>query len=107
MVQITGTFRYYDGKFDRTITYADGPQSFDPSLEARLVADGTAKYVSADVPTSAPAEETPAKDYHDMTMKELKAFAEEIGVEKVNTYKKKADLLAAVEAEEEPPVFDA
>ena len=38
MIQIiAGTFGYYNGRKVVPITNADGPQKFDPELEARLV----------------------------------------------------------------------
>ena len=46
MIQIiAGTFGYYNGRKVVPITNADGPQKFDPELEARLVKKGVAKYV--------------------------------------------------------------
>ena len=46
MIQIiAGTFGYYNGRKVVPITNADGPQKFDPELEARLVKQGVAKYV--------------------------------------------------------------
>lgn len=41
MIQIiAGTFGYYNGRKVVPITNADGPQKFDPELEARLVKKG-------------------------------------------------------------------
>ena len=46
MIQIIqGTFGYYNGRKVVPITNADGPQKFDPELEARLVKQKIAKYV--------------------------------------------------------------
>ena len=46
MIQIiAGAFGYYNGRKVVPITNADGPQKFDPELEARLVKKGVAKYV--------------------------------------------------------------
>ena len=42
---IAGTFGYYNGRKVIPITKEDGPQQFDPELEARLVKQGVAKYV--------------------------------------------------------------
>lgn len=105
MVQITGNFIYFDGKFTRTITYSDGPQEFDPALEARLVDEGTAKYVDR---PSAPVPDKPEQtaDLSTMTMKKLREIAESAGVENVSSFRKKSDLVDAIKAEEEPPTFE-
>jgi len=106
LVQITGNFIYFDGKFTRTITYKDGPQEFDPALEARLVDEGTAKYVDRpSVPVPDEPEQT-ADDLSTKTMKELKEIAESAGVENVSSFRKKSDLVEAIKAEEEPPTFE-
>ena len=56
MIQITaGTFGYYNGRKVIPITNADGPQKFDPELEARLVKQGVAKYVDEQPEAPAPA----------------------------------------------------
>ena len=50
MIQIiAGTFGYYNGRKVVPITNADGPQKFDPELEARLV-----KQASPSMSTSSP-----------------------------------------------------
>ena len=102
MVEITGNFIYFDGKFTRTITAKDGPQSFDKSLEARLVSEGTARYVR-EVPDEDPA----GKDLKDMTLAELKEHARELGLEDdVKSMRKKSDVIEAIEMAEEPPTFE-
>ena len=56
MIQIiAGTFGYYNGRKVVPITNADGPQKFDPELEARLVKKGVAKYVDEQPVAPAPA----------------------------------------------------
>ena len=56
MIQIiAGTFGYYNGRKVVPITNADGPQKFDPELEARLVKQGVAKYVDEQPEAPAPA----------------------------------------------------
>ena len=58
MIQIiAGTFGYYNGRKVVPITNADGPQKFDPELEARLVKKGVAKYVDEKPVAPAPAAE--------------------------------------------------
>ena len=66
MIQIiAGTFGYYNGRKVVPITNADGPQKFDPELEACLVKQGVAKYVDeqpvAPAPAAKPAAPAPAK----------------------------------------------
>lgn len=57
MIQIiAGTFGYYNGRKVVPITNADGPQKFDPELEARLVKQGVAKYVDEQPVAPAPAQ---------------------------------------------------
>ena len=59
MIQIIqGTFGYYNGRKVVPITNADGPQKFDPELEARLVKQKIAKYV--DLPEHLKAPTRPA-----------------------------------------------
>ena len=43
---VKGTFGYFDGRRVVPVTAADGPQSYDPELEARLVSEGVAEYVA-------------------------------------------------------------
>lgn len=112
MIQIiAGTFGYYNGRKVVPITNADGPQKFDPELEARLVKKGVAKYVdeqpAAPAPASKPEREpegTPeageapaAPEYEeDMKLDELKEVAAAYGVD-ASAMRKKADVIAAIE----------
>ena len=133
MIQITaGTFGYYNGRKVIPITNADGPQKFDPELEARLVKQGVAKYVDEQPEAPAPAvksEQEPetvpetgdapaAPEYNeDMKLDELKEVATRYGVD-ASAMRKKADVIAAIEAtkaeqpddgadDEEPPQIGA
>lgn len=137
MIQIiAGTFGYYNGRKVIPITEADGPQKFDPELEARLVKEGVAKYVEdpestdsagvpapqdPDNPDSAaagdPEDPADAAEYsEDMKLDELKEIAASYGVD-TSAMRKKADVIAAIEAakaeqpddgaDEEPPQFGA
>ena len=112
MIQIiAGTFGYYNGRKVVPVTSADGPQKFDPELEARLVKKGVAKYVdeqpAAPAPASEPerepegtpeAGEAPAAPEYDEDMKldELKEVAAAYGVD-TSAMRKKADVIAAIE----------
>ena len=112
MIQIiAGTFGYYNGRKVVPVTSADGPQKFDPELEARLVKKGVAKYVdeqpAAPAPASEPerepegtpeAGEAPAAPEYDEDMKldELKEVAAAYGVDS-SAMRKKADVIAAIE----------
>ena len=110
MIQIiAGTFGYYNGRKVVPITNADGPQKFDPELEARLVKEGVAKYIgeqpAAPAPASEPEQEvesTPepenadAPEYdEDMKLDELKEVAAAYGVD-ASAMRKKADVIAAI-----------
>ena len=138
MIQIVkGTFGYYNGRKVIPITEADGPQKFDPELEARLVKEGVAKYVEdpestdsagvpapqdPDNPDSAaagdPEDPADAAEYsEDMKLDELKEIAASYGVD-TSAMRKKADVIAAIEAakaeqpddgadDEEPPQIGA
>jgi hypothetical protein len=112
MIQIiAGTFGYYNGRKVVPITNADGPQKFDPELEARLVKKGVAKYVDEKPVAPAPAAEsvrepaatsetdgTPAAPEYDEDMKldELKEVAAAYGVD-ASAMRKKADVIAAID----------
>lgn len=112
MIQITaGTFGYYNGRKVIPITNADGPQKFDPELEARLVKQGVAKYVDEQPESPAPAvksEQEPetvpetgdapaAPEYNEgMKLDELKEVAAAYGVD-ASAMRKKADVIAAIE----------
>lgn len=135
MIQIiAGTFGYYNGRKVVPITNADGPQKFDPELEARLVKQGVAKYVDeqpvAPAPAAKPEQEpeaapetddaptAPPEYDEDMKLDELKEVAAAYGVD-ASAMRKKADVIAAIEAakagqtdddgtdDEEPPQFGA
>ncbi len=112
MIQITaGTFGYYNGRKVIPITNADGPQKFDPELEARLVKEGVAKYV--DEQPAAPASSTEPEQQpegltesggaanlpeydEDMKLDELKEVAAAYGVD-ASSMRKKADVIDAIE----------
>lgn len=125
MIQITaGTFGYYNGRKVVPITREDGPQKFDTELEARLVKQGVAEYVT-DATTSTnppedhestdpaggnapqdPGQEDPnagqqqddAPEYDDDTkLTELKEIAARYGVD-ASAMRKKSDVIAAIEA---------
>lgn len=113
MIQIiAGTFGYYNGRKVVPITSADGPQKFDPELEARLVKQGVAKYVDeqpvAPAPAAKPEQEpeaapetddaptAPPEYDEDMKLDELKEVAAAYGVD-ASAMRKKADVIAAIE----------
>lgn len=110
MIQIiAGTFGYYNGRKVVPITNADGPQKFDPELEARLVKQGVAKYVDeqpvAPAPAAKPEQEpeaapetddaptAPPEYDEDMKLDELKEVAAAYGVD-ASAMRKKADVIA-------------
>ena len=108
---IAGTFGYYNGRKVIPITKEDGPQQFDPELEARLVKQGVAKYVgeqpAAPTPAEKPEQEPEAApetgdapvdpEYdEDMKLDELKEVAATYGVD-ASAMRKKADVIAAIE----------
>lgn len=120
MIQIIkGTFGYYNGRKVIPITNADGPQTFDPELEARLVKQGVAEYVQQETTTeNKPGGELPEYS-EDMKLDELKEIAAAYGVD-ASAMRKKSDVIKAIEAaketageqtgdanDEEPPHFDA
>ena len=122
MIQIiAGTFGYFNGRKVIPITEQDGPQKFDPELEARLVKEGVAKYIDA-APTQTTDPNTPdpaganapqdpgqtegAPSLHadglpeyneDMKLDELKDIAAAYGVD-ASAMRKKSDVIAAIEA---------
>lgn len=57
---IAGTFGYYNGRKVIPITAEDGPQKFDPELEAHLVKKGVAEYVDPDHEAEDPESTDPA-----------------------------------------------
>ncbi|WP_287827061.1 transposase [Oscillibacter sp.] len=108
MVQITtGTFGYYNGRKVVPITSADGPQKFDPELEARLVKQGIAKYVDApagQTETAGRQHEEPVDTtadlpkYNDrMKLDELKKVASAYGVD-ASAMTKKGEVIKVIEA---------
>lgn len=108
MVQITtGTFGYYNGRKVVPITSADGPQKFDPELEARLVKQGIAKYVDAPAgkaETAGEQHEDPANTTADlpkynnrMKLDELKKIAAAYGVD-ASDMTKKDEVIKAIDA---------
>lgn len=113
MIQIiVGTFGYYNGRKVVPITNADGPQKFDPELEARLVKQGVAKYVEAQQADEAapPATDLQPEDNsgapaagelpeysEDMKLDELKEVAKACGVD-ASSMRKKAEVIDAIEA---------
>lgn len=84
---IEGTFGYFDGRKIKPITEKDGPQRFDPDLEARLVKNGKARYVKEKKsdPEAERLDETDGSDLpaYDKTMKlnDLKEIAKLYGVD--------------------------
>lgn len=108
MVQITtGTFGYYNSRKVVPITSADGPQKFDPELEARLVKQGVAKYVDApagQTETAGGQHEEPVDTtadlpkYNDrMKLDELKKIAAAYGVD-ASAMTKKVEVIKAIDA---------
>lgn len=115
MIQIIkGTFGYYNGRKVIPITEADGPQKFDAELEARLVKNGVAKYIGEqDETVERPAPDlggdtnTEAPEYdEDMKLDELKEVAARYGVD-ASAMRKKADVIAAIEAAKDERSGDA
>lgn len=108
MVQITtGTFGYYNGRKVVPVTSADGPQKFDPELEARLVKQGIAKYVDAPADQTETAGEqheettnnsTGLPEYNKgMKLDKLKDIASAYGVD-ASAMTKKDEVIKAIEA---------
>jgi len=103
-----------------------GPVDVDPDEAARLVEAGVAEYVTDELVTeteTAPAEEESTEktvtghldgtDLETMTVNDLKALANDMGID-TSKLKKKADLIEAISAveisapaEEEAPELDA
>lgn len=111
MVEIVkGTFGYFNGKKIKPITAADGPQTFDPELEARLVKNGVARYVGENKALASASEPPKEKDdaglpAYDATMKmaELKEIAKAYGVDasKCTSKAEICELIDASKAEED------
>ena len=110
---VKGTFGYFDGRRVVPVTFADGPQSYDPELEARLVSEGVAEYAGG-APAAEPApdpEPTPVPEpepeadeaddepaLEDMTRAELAEMAGCYGIRPGKMTK--AKLIAAIEEAE-------
>lgn len=105
---VKGTFGWFDGRFVRPITSADGPVSLDARLEERLVGEGVAEYAEGAAP--APAASEPAAGVDDEGRSDLSALskAELVEIAKRDGIKvsglTKAQLIDAIEGEE-PPTF--
>lgn len=113
---VKGTFGYFDGRRVVPVTAADGPQSYDPELEARLVSEGVAEYVAGaaaeadhrvtvtphvDVHVEVEADPEPEADepaLEDMTRAELAELAESYGIKPGKLTK--ARLIEAIEEAE-------
>lgn len=113
---VKGTFGYFDGRRVVPVTAADGPQSYDPELEARLVSEGVAEYVAGaaaeadhrvtvtphvDVHVEVEADPEPEADepaLEDMTRAELAELAESYGIRPGKLTK--ARLIEAIEEAE-------
>lgn len=111
---VKGTFGYFDGRRVVPVTAADGPQSYDPELEARLVSEGVAEYVAAaeadhrvtvtphvDIHIDVEADPEPEADepaLEDMTRAELAELAESYGIKPGKLTK--ARLIEAIEEAE-------
>ena len=117
---VKGTFGYFDGRRVVPVTFADGPQNYDPELEARLVSEGVAEYVG-EAPAAEPApdpEPTPVPEpeqeadeadgepaLEDMTRAELADIAEGYGIKAGKLTK--AKLIEAIEGAEKVPDLSA
>lgn len=110
VVIIKGTFGYFNGKKIKPITAADGPQTFDPELEARLVKNGVARYAEENKTLTSAPQPPKGKDdaelpAYDATMKmaELKEIAKAYGVDasKCTSKAEICDLIDASLAEDD------
>ena len=94
------------GQYVVSVTRADGPIDVDPEEARRLVEGGIAQYAET-VPFEEVAEENPALteeiDLEAKTFAELKAYAQEIGIENIGRYRSKAALLEAIRGGDELP----
>ena len=110
---VKGTFGYFDGRRVVPVTAADGPQSYDPELEARLVSEGVAEYVGdadhtvtvtphltvdVEVDGEPAVEDADEPALEDMTRAELAELAESYGVKPGKMTK--AKLIEAIEEAE-------
>lgn len=114
MIVITkGTFGYFDGRRVVPVTRADGPQAYDPELEARLVSEGVAEYVGeadytvtvtphltvdVEVDGEPAGENADEPALEDMTRAELAELAESYGIRPGKLTK--ARLIEAIEEAE-------
>ena len=117
MIQIIkGTFGYYNGRKVIPITEADGPQKFDDELEARLVKEGVAKYIGEPGETAEQPAPAPGDDADEPAS--TNTAADEATEYDASAMRKKADVIAAIEAakaeqpddgadDEEPPQIGA
>mgnify|MGYP001519999315 CR=1 FL=1 len=98
MIQIiAGTFGYYNGRKVVSITNADGPQKFDPELEARLVKQGVAKYVDEQPVAPAPAAKPEQEPETAPETDDAPAAPEYDEDMKLDELKEVADVIAAIE----------
>lgn len=121
MIVITkGTFGYFDGRRVVPVTRADGPQAYDPELEARLVSEGVAEYVGeadytvtvtphltvdVEVDGEPAGENADEPALEDMTRAELADIAEGYGIKAGKLTK--AKLIEAIEGAEKAPDLSA
>lgn len=115
---IKGTYGHYDGRKVIPVKESDGPQSFAPEIEERLVKKGVAVYVEAEGKPAESAQENDAQlpEYNaDMKLAELKEIATAYGVN-ASKAKSKAEVIGMIDAaraeaedldDEEPPAVDA
>ncbi|MBQ9229075.1 MAG: hypothetical protein IJ680_07725 [Paludibacteraceae bacterium] len=115
---IKGTYGHFDGTKVNPITKADGPQSFKPEIEERLVKKGVAVYVNEplveeteeqDDETAAKTEEGTLPEYSaDMKLADLKKIANAYGVdaEKARTKAEVIKKIEAAKAQEDDVVED-
>ena len=108
------------GQYVLSITRADGPIDLDEKEAKRLVDEGIARYVE-DEPTDSPvpfeavdeADDTPLEeavqedeeepDFEAMSFAELKAYAQNNGIENVGKYRSKAALIEAITGKDDLP----
>lgn len=96
MIQIiSGIYGLKKGKMVVPVTEKDGPIKLDAQREEELVNAGIAKYVNAEKEEEAEAGE----ELKEKKVDELKAIADEMGIEYPERVKK-ADLIALIEEEE-------
>lgn len=103
---ISGIYGMKKGRMVVPVTEKDGPIEIDPEREKELVEAGIAKYVETEKQEEAETEE----ELKDKKVDELKAIADEMGIEYPDRVKK-AELIALIEdgeaeTDEEAPSFD-